>query len=220
MVLLASFSWSNIPTMIVVIAPTLAFLGCLRIHRPRRRFFSALLLLLGLDSLAELVGYYIAKQGLHNTPIYNVFVVVEFLVVLRLLATQKRGKKWPFIITAALGLAGWCWSWSRWRSLDFLLTEGVSIASLLLTIWILVFLWQLSEESRTPLAKVPEFWVLTALLVFYGGLFPIIGPLRLLYEDSPQLAYYLYSIIQVLSVVRYSLIGYGCVLEARVRQSP
>ena len=92
------------------------------------------------------------------------------------------------------------------------------MASLLLTIWALVLLWWLSEESRAPLAKVPQFWVLTALLVFYGSLFRIIGPLRLLYEDSPQLANYLYNIVKILSYVSYGLIGYGCILEARARR--
>lgn len=215
MVFLAAFTWSRMLTLIVVIAPTLAF-GCgLSVHRPRRPYFSALLLLLGLDAIAELTAYSISRQGLHNTVFYNVFVVLEFLLVLRMLAILRRGGQWPFIITALLGLLGWCWSWSRWKSLDFLLTEGVSVASLLICLWALVLLWQFSEESDVPLSKKPEFWVLTAMLVFYGALFPIIGPLRLLYEDSPQLAYYLYTIVQILSVARYGLIGYGCILEAR-----
>lgn len=165
--------------------------------------------LLGVDLLAEVYGTCTTLQGLRNTTFFNAIAVLEFLLVLRLLATFRPGRKWPFTITAVLGLAGWYWSWSRWKSLDFLLTEGVAIASLLLTIWTLVLLWRLSEESRTPLAKVPEFWVLTALLVFYGALFPIIGPLRMVYRDSPQLASYLYTIVQALSVVRYGLIGYG-----------
>ncbi len=176
--------------------------------------------LLWLDFLAEVYGTCTALQGLRNTTFFNAFAVVEFLLVLRLLATLRSGSKGLFVITALLGLLGWCWSWSRWRSFDFLLTEGISITSLLLTLWTLVLLWQLSEESRTPLVKVPELWVLTALLVFYGTLFPIIGPLRLLYDGSPELAGYLYNIVKVLSWVRYGLIGYGCILEARERRRP
>ncbi|HQV37742.1 MAG: hypothetical protein IPO60_02935 [Flavobacteriales bacterium] len=212
--------WSHIPILISDASIVFALWSCLRIKRPRQQFFSILLLVLVIDFLTELVGYFAIREGLRNAPMYNVFAVVEFLLILRLLAVLRPGSKWPFIITAFLGLAGWTWSWSRWRSFDFLLTEGISMASLLITLWVVVLLWRLSEESRTPLGKVPEFWVLTALLVFYGALFPIIGPLRLLYEDSPQLASYLYSIVQVLSVVRYGLIGYGCILEARARRTP
>ncbi len=212
--------WLRSFSFLATISIAFSLWCCLRLGSSRRTFFSALLPLLCADLLAELYGNYTAHQGLRNTTFYNAFAVFEFLLVLRLLATLRPGNKWPFTITALLGLAGWYWSWSRWRSFDFLLTEGVSIASLMLTIWALVLLWKLSEESRVPLAKVPEFWVLTALLVFYGSLFPIIGPLRMLYEDAPQLAFYLYVIIQVLSVVRYGLIGYGCILEARARQRP
>lgn len=205
--------------LVTIASVTFAFWCCLRIKRPRRAFFSALLVLLCADQLAEIFGGCTAAQGIRNTLFYNVFIFLEFLLVLRLLMTLWPGSKWAVATTALLGMGGWAWSWSRWQSLDFLLTEGIAIASLLLTIWIVVLLWRLSEESRTPLAKVPEFWVLTALLVFYGALFPIIGPLRLLYEGSPQLAKYLYTIIQVLSLVRYGLIGYACILEARKRPS-
>lgn len=212
--------WFHVGLFLSVASTAFALACCLRMRRPWRKFFSALLPVLVIDFLAEVYGACTALQGLRNTTFFNVFLVLEFLLVLRLLATLWPGRKWPFVITALLGLVGWAWSWSRWRSLGFLLTEGVAITSLLLTIWTVVLLWQLSEESRIPLAKVPEFWVLTALLFFYGALFPIIGPLRLLYEDSPKLANYLYTIVQVLSWVRYGMIAYGCILEARAQRSP
>ncbi|MEO5585347.1 MAG: hypothetical protein ABIQ75_07830 [Flavobacteriales bacterium] len=212
--------WFHFSFLLNVVSPAFALLCCLRIRRPRHAFFTALLPLLWVDLLAEVYGTHTALQGLRNTTFYNGVSVLEFLLILRLLATHRRGSRWSFTITAFAGLLGWYWSWTRWRSLDFLLTEGISIAGLLITLWALVLLWWLSEESSTPLAKVPQFWVLTALLVFYGSLFPIIGPLRMLYEDSPQLANYLYNIVNVLSCVSYGLIGYGCILEERAQRRP
>ncbi len=212
--------WSFVLLLVSDVCIAFALGCCLRIPRPRSRFFNALLLVLGLDLFTEMAGLFIVWQGHYNTALYNVCMVLEFLLVLRLFAMQRPARIRFLAVTALLGIGAWVWSWSRWRSLNFLLTEGFSVAGLLITGWAVVLLWRLSEESRIALGKVPSFWVLTAMLVFFGALFPVIGPLRVIYADSPILAGYLYTIVNLLSIARYGLIAYGCILEARAGQRP
>lgn len=217
MVLLALLSWNRASMVLTVAAPAFALVSCIRLPPPRGPFFSALLPLLVLGFVVEAVGLCTAWFGIHNSSVFNVYVVAEFLLVLRLVAIARPGPKWPLYLTALSGITAMAWNWSRWRSLDFLLTEGVSVLALLLCVWLLVLLWHLSENSLIALGKVPSFWVFTGLLLYFGALFPVIGPLRYLYSDHPALAFYLYTIVQTLSFVRYGLIGYGCILEARTR---
>ncbi len=217
MALLAVLSWNKATLLLQVAAPAFAMVTCIRLRTPRGPIFSALLPLLALGFVVESIGLYTSSFGIHNTSMFNAYVVAEFLLVLRLVAVAWPGPKWPLVLTALLGIAAVTWSWSRWRSLDFLLTEGVSVMALLLCGWMLVLLWRLSEHSMVALSKVPSFWVFTGLLLYFGALFPVIGPLRYLYSDHPALTFYLYSIVQALSVVRYGMIGYGCILEARTR---
>lgn len=217
MVLLAVLSWNKVSLLLTIAAPAFAVVSCIRLRPPRAPLFSALLPLVALGFVVEAIGLCTAWFGIHNSSVFNAYVVAEFLLVLRLVAIARPGPKWPLYLTALSGITAMAWSWSRWRSLDFLLTEGVSVSALLLCAWLLVLLWRLSEHSLIALGKVPSFWVFTGLLLYFGALFPVIGPLRYLYSDHPALAFYLYSIVQALSLVRYGLIGYGCLLEARSR---
>jgi hypothetical protein len=65
------------------------------------------------------------------------------------------------------------------------------------------------------LLREPLFWLLLGLLAYFGGLFPIIGPLKFLESTSPMLTFNLYLTITVLSVLRFLLTGTACLLERR-----
>ena len=97
----------------------------------------------------------------------------------------------------------------------FLLTDAIMITALLLTIAILGTLWRLADSSERPLHREPMFWLLIGLLAYFGGLFPIIGPLKYLQATSPTLSFNLYLIINLLAVLRYLLTGVACILERR-----
>ena len=109
-------------------------------------------------------------------------------------------------------------AWSTWLhgGVNTLLTEGAVVIALVLALLTVAFLVDLARQSEQVLQRVPVFWLFMGLLVYFGGLLPVVGLVRVLYVQFPELAARLWTILPVLTVVRYLLAAQACRLEARL----
>lgn len=195
-----------------------AFINCLRIPGPRGPVFGPLVVLLGIESVVECVGAYTSTQGIRNSPIFNAYVLVEFVLLLWLVFRLR--PQWRTALGAALVMGVGVWALSFWRrgNAHFMFTDAIMVISLLLAVFFLVLLWQLAETSDEPLTRRSHFWLFLGLVVYFGALFPIIGPLEYLWASYPALTRNLYVVITVLALTRHVLTGVAVVTERRHRQ--
>lgn len=183
----------------------------------RTPLFRLLGLLIGLALFTETAGILLRQSGFGNDLLYNLFALAEMLILLAM--AHELHPEWRAWLAAAAGAGvaamALCWFWHRGSG--FLLTEGIVAIALLLTAVCLAVLWSLAQNSRESLVKVPEFWLFMGLLIYFGGMPPLMGVVRHIYETDHQLARQLYGIIPTICIIRYLFTAVACGMAARPR---
>ncbi len=206
---------SLIRHLAVVASVGFALVACLLVPRWWASPLRWVLVPLAVSFLLETTGTFTARLGINNTLLYNLYQPFEFAMLLLFMRQWRPEWHRKLLAAGALGLAAWAVIWDLNRPVEFLLTEAIVATALLQTVVVLAALWHLADRSEQPLWREPMFWLLLGLLAYFGGLFPIIGPLRFLEKTSPMLTFSLYLIITILSVLRSLLTGIACLLERR-----
>jgi len=199
----------------VVVSVLFALVCCLGVPGWRSSPYRWVLPPLAVGALLETAGTWTSQLGITNTVLYNLYLPFEFMMLLLLIQLLHPEWRTRVRVALVLGLAAWATSWWMNEPMAFLLTDAIMELALLLTIALLGTLWRLADSTEQPLQREPLFWLFLGLLVYFGGLFPIIGPLKYFEATSPILSFNLYLIINVLAVLRYLLTGVACLLERR-----
>ena len=196
----------------------IAFLASLNSFRldfpPHLKVFS---LLLGCDFLVELSCNYLVRPfHFHsNVPLYNVFMLVEFWTYawfFRTILDSPVLKKligyylvllpiyWTIVVFFVFGIGHW--------------NSYLSIFGSLFTVCMAVaFYYQLFSASHLiRLTASPEFWIATAIIIFYACNLPYLGMLNFITIKYRPLAQELLLVLQFLNIIMYSLftIGFLC----------
>ena len=183
-------------------------------YRPRDRYGRAVGLLLLLAFGVEVICFELARRGVNTTAIYNSYLVLEFGLLLGLVGLGRPDRRGALVLSGGAGLTGVVYGLLRYRSLDFLLTEGIISMCLVVTGWSLVVLWDLARTSDEVLWRLPRFWLFMGMLIYFGGMVPFMGMLRFLYTEDPQLSRLLYQIITFVALLKYLFASWAA-LRAR-----
>lgn len=164
-------------------------------------------ILLALAFAVEVFGFITLLNGVNNAPVYNAFVIAEFVLVLAMLKAFA-----PRRLLIALGVAGLAamgWSLQAKGTPLLLLTGGILILSLILSGLLLSALWQLSQRVDTRIQDDPRFWLFVGMLLYFGMLVPVIGASDFLSADG-ALVTALWTILPFVSIARYLFAAYAC----------
>lgn len=172
-------------------------------------------LLLGIDLLAECLAVFGGAKLFHlknNLPIYNFFLLIEFWMYafyFKKIITSGLIKRainfflilYPFfwIITVYF-----LFGIDRWNS--YIIIVG-SCTTILLSA---AYYYELFNSPKLiHLSKHPEFWIATALIIFYACNLPYMGMFNFLTKNYSDLAYDLLIVLRILNIVMYSLFAYA-----------
>lgn len=187
-----------------------------RIGKPRGRVFdlvgSIALLSLGI----ELNGYVSTLRGINNTIWYNGFAFVEFYLVVWMLS--KDSGCWLTFLSAIIGGVAIIHGASQPGSGDQLLIATILVLSALISVLLLHALWKVAQNSSVPIQQQPVFWLYTGMLMYFGGIIPMVGATRVL-GSNEVLVTQLWTIIPFLCVGRYLLTALACWLMVGPRRS-
>jgi hypothetical protein len=167
-------------------------------------------LLLGCDFLVEFAGNFLVRP-LHfttNVPLYNVFMLVEFWTYgwfFRKVLNSPLLKKliayylvllpifWVIVVFFVFGIGHW--------------NSYLSIIGSLFTICMAAaFYYQLfTAPDLIRLTISPEFWIATALIIFYACDLPYLGMLNFITGEYRSLAEKLVQVLAGLNIIMYSL---------------
>ena len=187
-----------------------------RIPSPRPRLFILLGWLTLFAFALEVVGAYTTREGVNNSVLYNSYAVVELLFVLIMM--RECQPRWSLIIGigGGCGLGALIWAHSMYDGRSFMLIEGIVGSAMVITGLILAHLFRLARITERPLQRMPEFWLWLGFLVYFGGLPPVVGVIRYVFERDAILSNQLWSIPSFLCVLRYILTAYASNLQARL----
>ncbi|HRD54098.1 MAG TPA: hypothetical protein PKY96_15775, partial [Flavobacteriales bacterium] len=147
-----------------------------------------------------------------NVPLYNTFVVVEFVLVLLMARAQQPRWSKAMAVVAVLGIAGFAFNALFVDPRKEMLFEGTVWISFLLACVISALLWRMANTIGQDLRTVPAFWLFTAMGVYFIALPPVIGLARSLRADL-HLASTIWTIMPVLCTIRYLLAAYAFWIE-------
>lgn len=204
-----------VPPLLILLAITIASRQWSRMS-VRDQVYTLVGALLTVALVVEAVGFYTKLTNSRNTAMYNVSVLVEFLLLLRMAAHRLGLRPARWVPIAAAGTVAMAASY-LWRGgLDQLLLEGILCTSLLLIALCLAVLWRVADATETVLWRDPDAWLFLGPLLYHIGMLPMIGVLDMAALANKTLLSQLYLLVQCAAVLQYACMARACAL-ARTR---
>ncbi len=200
-------------SFLIITAIGIALWQWILLPSPRARFFVALGIIIIAAFALEVYGGITSVLIINNNLFYNLFGLAEGLLVLWLVGTLRPNWKWPLIAGGVLLAMAFAAN-VHIRGIHTLLLEMVLLNAFVCCLFLMSTLWWLAQNSTVPLQKLPEFWILLGLLLYFAGIVPTIGAYEFIYRDR-ALGEKLFLIVQGMCIIRYLLTAYGCNLARK-----
>jgi len=198
--------------IITVLSFVISSLVSFRLDYPYHlKFFS---LLLGVTALNE-VGAWFLPSVLHqsnNHIWYNIFMAIEFMmygIYYYLAVSNKKVKniiKWYLILFPLFWFifVFLVFGFRIWNSY-VAITGGFAVICFSVYYYYQLF----TAPDLVKLGSSTEFWIATALIIFYSGNLPYIGTLNFLMKNYYALAQKVILAFQILYILTYCLFTYA-----------
>lgn len=167
------------------------------------KFFPPFLLL---TIIVEFAGRIMAQSNVPNIPLYAVFLPSEFVFYFLILSYIIQSARWKKLIRHS------CWVYSImilasivWVGINSFPTIIYSVGCILLISFCSRYFYETFEmpNSSNPLRE-PNFWIVCALFIFYGGSLPVWIATNLMYDFSDNTLHLLSTILLSLNYILYS----------------
>lgn len=158
----------------------------------------------------EISGQALRLSGHFNAPIYNLFTMVEFALVLRIVGMVRPQDAWWLTASLLFGAGMMVVNFVQQGHLDFFLVYGIIVQSALAVIWFSLALWTLAQRTSRPIWQEPLFWFFMGTMLYFAGIIPYLGFLTPLYKHDQPLSSLLYRIITVVAITRYLFTAWAC----------
>lgn len=169
-------------------------------------------------NLVEILALLPAHMNIPKIELYNIYLAVEAITMGHMLQRiePELRRYVPFVLS--LLLIAWAVE-----------IANVGMGSQLLPVFVLISafsicagsgwaFWRLAESERGPLQHSPFFWLLLALVLFFGGAVPLFTSFNYVSRTDQQLARELYWIVRILCAVRYISVAIACLYLGRSRK--
>jgi hypothetical protein len=160
--------------------------------------------------LVEIAGRLLPLSGRINAPVYNLFTMLEFALVLRIVGVVRPRDSWWLTGSLILGTGMMAYNFVQQGNLDFFLVYGIITQSALAILWSSLGLWSLAQRTTRQVWKAPLFWFFMGTTLYFAGIIPYLGFLVPLFKQNPPLSVVLYNIITVVAITRYLFTAWAC----------
>jgi hypothetical protein len=171
--------------------------------------------------LVESIGLYLMNQDQNSNALFHVYQPVEYALLCGYYRPLFPPAIRRLITGSAVGFGIFCVANVIWlQPLQTPNSNAFMLEAVLLVGWSVYYLYLLLQQDELPsLWVIPEFWISTGLLFFYGGAFFLMGLLNYLMTTNVALASRLYIINHLLNIILYGLYSVGILLCRTTRQT-
>jgi hypothetical protein len=202
---------------------SIAFLSGLYQFRRLSRSLKLLTVLLGLTCLVECFAVLLFRK-LHlktNVPIYNCFMLVEFIFYGMYFKwiTESKWLRNTIVILLIFFSIFWIFSTfyiftiQQWNSY-FSVAESIFVVCLAAK----YYQQLLTSKILVSLKSHPEFWIATGMILFYSCDFPYLGMLNYLVKNFYHLSQKLLYVLDLLNIIMYTLFSYAFLCRIPIRK--
>lgn len=173
--------------------------------------------------VVELTAEHLSRSGVMNHWVYNVYAPLEFLLIGGLfLAVEgdRRSVRLRLGICTLLFFAGFLIDLVSKGTVQVFASNAVIFGGALIALNTGIALIHCSRTSPVPLYRLPEFWALIGLLMYFLCFLPVFGLYNHLVERNPALAMRVYGINMLLYILRYALAATSLVMLRIHRARP
>jgi len=197
-----------------------ALIACWRVPSGGWRLRNVLLASISLGLATEVLARLVNHMATLNSIVYNLFLPLEFLLLLWLVNRFRPRWRNSLVAAAVLGCLVMLVVGFLQDPMQFILVEPILLISAIMTIVLMAALWSLANTSEEPLQKVPEFWLFMGLLIYFGGMVPCVGMIRFVFRQDADLAARLVLVLPLLCIARYAFTTAACLMQARRTRPP
>ena len=186
--------------------------------------FKLLAVLLGICSFNEILAMPLFKYTrlISNIPIYNCYLLIEtcfYALYFECIIESNKIKK---LILFFLFLFPIFWTYStfyifnieKWNSYTAVIESVFTISVSA------IYYYQIFTAEKVKVLKYhPEFWVSTALILYYSFNLPYLGMLGFLIKNYLPLSRLFLTFLQVLNIMMYSFFIYAFLCQTITRKS-
>jgi hypothetical protein len=183
--------------------------------------FRPLTWLIVITWLVESTGLYQMTQDRNSNALYHLYQPIEYALLCAYYRPLFPPAIRRLITGSAVGFSIFCVANVIWlQLLQTPNSNAFMLEAVLLVGWSVYYLYLLLQQDELPsLWVIPEFWISTGLLFFYGGAFFLMGLLNYLMTTNVALASRLYIINHLLNIILYGLYSVGILLCRTTRQT-
>jgi hypothetical protein len=199
-----------------------AFLSSLSVYRLDAAHYKVIAIVTTLDLVLEIWANALAAHHLSNIAVYNLGLLPEFILYGFYFGLILKYNWVRTFIPLYLFSLLLCWFVStvlvigigRWNAY-------FSIAGSLFTVaFSIVYYYQMFTASElVPLRTSFEFWIATALILFFTCTLPYFGMLHYLTVIFRPLAKRGFSPLQLINIIFYSIVTYAFLCRINIRKS-
>ena len=153
--------------------------------------------------------------------LYRIYIPLEYLLLTLLLAKNAAKVYMSRLLYYALGgyllfVVGYFFFTSNQAGYPGLM---YNVNCALLTVYASLQLLTINVVNDTPILKLPLFWLYTAIVVFYSGIFFYNAVFEYLNINSPQMANSLRLVVNLnINYLFYLLLSYTFICSIRLRK--
>lgn len=166
--------------------------------------------------VAEVCGQLSMHYRRESTIIFNVYIMVEFIILMAMAIRWVQKKRFTNIIVAAITIytVSWC-IYILCCGYDMFITRIFLLGCIFLCCSYLYIIFFIARITDNP-THHPFFWVALGIVIYFGGCIPLFSMFDYLKShEKIRLGSYLYTINDILAIIRYLLILYGLSLPKR-----
>lgn len=151
--------------------------------------------------------YLVVKIHAPNLWLFNIYMIIEFLLISSAGILLNRKYKDFFISMVVCGIA--VWSIEIFRQGIFVLANWfyLSASFLIVLIYLGILLQSRTIFNSNKIASQPLFWLCLSTLIFFCCYLPYKGLENIILTEYPTIAKDMFKINLGLNVIRYPLIG-------------
>lgn len=170
----------------------------------------------------EAVAAWMISKNISTTLLFNLASTIEITFYLWILRSIVRGgilKKILLILIVLYPILSFADILFIQGKEDFH-SIGYALGCLLIVFFSIMFFYQLFAKPKAViLAKEPDFWICTGLLLFYSVTFPLFASANLMKSFPPILANNVQYILIVLNVFLYLLFSIAFLCRIKIKKS-
>lgn len=202
---------------IYLVAVAFAFgCGLLSFSRSGSRLFRQFTVFLGVTLLVEvavnIVFHWAHVRGRYRNGVYNIFSLVEMLFYAYYFYRITESQFVRKIQLAFLLLFPPVWAWLVFDRTGILAFHGtaITVGGLFIVCFATHHLYELSAHLRSHnIFRVPNFWIATALMLFYCCQAPFMGSVTYLAAHHRELSMSLLNVSVIINTLMYLMFGYA-----------